>query len=191
MTPALLFWFRRLGIVLLLLAAAVGAVVALDGAWAFNRPLDEGAGAALFRQPGLRLHVVESHNLLGFDLMETYELWAYAPTAPVHAPLGPGSPLPRLRFPGPARSVLGKDSLGWRPAGGAVHALARSLATSPALNRWPGSRRFARREYLGNPGNAYATYSDGTGGAYLYVWVPAAQRLYVVFDSRGAYYIEP
>ncbi|OGX81634.1 hypothetical protein BEN47_19065 [Hymenobacter lapidarius] len=187
-----MFWFRRLGIaLLLLLAAAAGAVVALDGAWAFDRPLDESAGAAFFRQPGLRLRVVESHNVLGFDLMETHELWAYTPTAPVHAALGAGNPLPRLRFPGPARSVLGKDSLGWRPTGGAVHALARSLATSPALERWPGSRRFARHEYLGHSGNAYATYTDGAGGAYLYVWAPAEQRLYVVFDSRGAFYMEP
>jgi hypothetical protein len=186
-----MFWFRRLSIVLLLLASVVGAVVALDGAWAFNRPLDERAGAAFFHQPGLRLHVVESHNLLSFDPMETHELWAYAPTAPVHAPLGSGDPLPRLRFPGPGQSVLGKDSLGWQPTGGAVDALARSLATDPGLDRWPGSQQFARRGDLAHTGNAYGTYSDGAGGAYLYVWVPAEQRLYVVFDSRGAFYLEP
>ncbi|WBA43966.1 hypothetical protein [Hymenobacter canadensis] len=64
---------------------------------------------------------------------------------------------------------MGKDSLGWELTGGAVHALARSLATSPALDRWPGSRQFARRKYLAYAGNAYATYSDGAGGAYRYV----------------------
>jgi hypothetical protein len=186
-------WFRRLGIALvLLLVVLVAAVVVLNGAWAFNQPLDDRAGAALFRQPGLGLRVVDSYNLLGFDLMETHELWAYAPTAPVQALLGSGSPLPRLRFPGPNRSVLGKDSLGWRPTGwGTIHALAWSLATSPALDQWAGSRRFARRDYLRQPGNAYATYLDGWEGAYLYVWVPAEQTLFVVFDSRGAYYIEP
>ncbi|UPL50197.1 hypothetical protein [Hymenobacter sublimis] len=177
---------------MLLLVLLVGAVVTLDGAWEFNQPLHESAGAAIFRQPGLRLLVVESHNVLGFDLMETHELWAYTPTAPVHTALGAGNPLPRLRFPGPDPSVLDKDSLCWQPTGrGAAHPLARSLATSPALDRWPGSQQFARRDYLGHPGNAYGTYLNGRGGAYLFVWVPAAQRLYVVFDSRGAYYIEP
>ena len=57
---------------MLLLATVAGAIVALDVAWAFDRPLDERAGAAFFRQPGLRLRVVESHNVLGFDLMETH-----------------------------------------------------------------------------------------------------------------------
>jgi len=188
-----MFWFRRLGIALaLLIVALVAAVVVLDGAWVFNRPLDEGAGATLFHQLGLGLRVVDSYNLLGFDLMETHELWAYAPTAPVQVLLGPGSPLPRLRFPGRNRSVLGKDNLGWRPTGrGTAHALAWSLATSPALDRCAGSRRFARRDYLRQTGNAYATYQDGLDGAYLYAWVPAEQTLFVVFDSRGAYYIEP
>jgi hypothetical protein len=165
--------------------SVLGLFFWLDSA-SSRQPLAENAGSTLFQQPGLRLTLECSHDLLGFSAESAFDFYEYSVSAPIQAPVGPGSPLPHLQYDTHyVQGLPGRDSLGWQatPAR-AQDTLATATARFGNLQNGRCSRRFVQQQYLQRPGNYYAYFSAFPIGSILYVWVPAEQRLFLL-RKRG------
>jgi hypothetical protein len=151
-----------------------------------RQPLAEIAGSTLFQQPGLPLTLECGQDLLDFSAESTFDFYEYSVSAPIQVPLGLGSPLPPLQYDNHyLQGLLGRDSLGWQSTPVRVQdALITNSARFRNLENARCNRRFVQQQYLQRPGNYYAYFGAFPIGSFLYVWVPAEQRLFLI-RKRG------
>jgi hypothetical protein len=167
------------------LLASLGALFFwLDGPQ-FRQPLAETAGSTLFHQPGLRLTLECSHDLIGFSSASVFDFYEYGTTVPFQGELDLTTSLPSLRHQSERTHGQAADSLLWHPTPvRAQDAKWTAIATFGNLHEFRCSRHFLEQQYLQRPGNYYAAYTAYPLGILLYVWVPTEQKLFVL-KKRG------
>jgi hypothetical protein len=165
----------------LLLTSLLVLLFRLDSAHS-RQPLADTAGSTLFQQPGLHLTLECSQDLLGFSAASAFDFYEYSVSAPIQVPLGLGSPLPPLQYDNHyLQTLLRRNSLGWQSTPvRAQNALITNIARFGNLEDARCSRRFVQQQYLQRPGNYYAYFGAFPIGSFLYVWVPAEERLFLI-----------
>ncbi len=177
-----------LSITLGLFISLVCGILFFDSAW-FRQPLKETAGKDLFGQPDVLLSLECSHDMIGLtNHGKAFDFYEYTVSSSRKL-----TSIPIENLPNFTEALYGKST---HPLQSIKHSkwLPTPVRTEDKLHinsiefgnlqDFRCSKQFMENQYLHKPSNYYAYFSTYPVGSFVYVWVPAEQKLFLV-RKRG------
>ncbi|MCB2409697.1 hypothetical protein [Hymenobacter lucidus] len=163
-------------------------VFAFDNTW-FERPLKATAGKALFNSPGTRLELKCSRDFLGLtNHGEAFEFYQYAVSNSDGIKVGSNSTLPDFEnglYDQQPSILQNVKSSSWQSTPVRTEdTVYMAVAEFGNLDGYSCSKHFVLNKYLKRSGSYYAFFAAYPVGNFVYVWVPAEQKLFLI-KKRG------
>ncbi|UOQ54912.1 hypothetical protein [Hymenobacter cellulosivorans] len=163
-------------------------IFAFDNTW-FERPLKATAGKALFNSPGTRLELECSTDFLGLtNHGEVFEFYQYTVYKSDGIKVESNPSLPNFEnglYDQQSRILQNVKSSSWQSTPVRSEDAGYMTVTEfDNLDEYSCGKQFALNNYLKSSGNYYAFFSAYPVGNFVYVWVPAEQKLFLI-KKRG------